>query len=403
MSDGNERRGGDGEEEWWAWWKAINPKWQKWNANGRILQEGSSTWGALNCPGQNGFLNVIKRTVADVRWVMKEMQNGPGNPTESGLAIRNEGITAGAETVSAPAPPMMQAPSTAAPAPPDPPPGAPPPQVAASTASEAGKRSRANPSTESVRSMAAASRVATRAGMRALLLADAPVPTVVAMPAPKSDGPKERLGDGPGGKGVLGGGPVNHRVEDIVLFVQASQARDSVNLENPQTAISKGRSISTWQTEVTVCEAPLSLTKRLSVAASVWEGWGGQHTEVLEYVGDPHRVRGFVADAVGEGFEPVDVGLGIFVSGVVVRVESDIGTCSVRSMSCDEHNILERIVVGVGNFVNGAVQLAKRGDRGVSGNDAAYDEVVAPRGTDAWEHCGRILGWAPAESSGCEV
>jgi hypothetical protein len=79
------------EVEWWAWWKAINPKWRKWDDNGRVLREGSGAWGALNCPGQNGFLNVIvclkwwagametvsdawKRAVADVRWVMKEMR-----------------------------------------------------------------------------------------------------------------------------------------------------------------------------------------------------------------------------------------------------------------------------------------------------------------------------------------
>jgi hypothetical protein len=79
------------EEDWWVWWKAINLKWRKWDTDGRILQEESGAWGALNCPGQNRFLNVIvclkwwagvmetvsdawKRVVADVRWVMKAMQ-----------------------------------------------------------------------------------------------------------------------------------------------------------------------------------------------------------------------------------------------------------------------------------------------------------------------------------------
>ncbi|KAJ7794772.1 hypothetical protein B0H14DRAFT_2216959, partial [Mycena olivaceomarginata] len=72
-------------EEWWGWWKAINPKWRL--HDGELLAgEENGTWDSLKCPGQNGFLNVIMclkwwrssmgtpsdgwtRVVADVTWV----------------------------------------------------------------------------------------------------------------------------------------------------------------------------------------------------------------------------------------------------------------------------------------------------------------------------------------------
>jgi hypothetical protein len=79
------------EEEWWAWWTAINPKWRQRDDEGNVLQEGNGSWDALKCPGQNGFLNAVvclkwwggvmdtpsdawKLAVADVKWVMRQMQ-----------------------------------------------------------------------------------------------------------------------------------------------------------------------------------------------------------------------------------------------------------------------------------------------------------------------------------------
>ncbi|KAJ7833720.1 hypothetical protein B0H14DRAFT_3462540 [Mycena olivaceomarginata] len=35
---------GEMEDQWWAWWKGINPSWR---------------WDVLKCPGQNGLLNVV--------------------------------------------------------------------------------------------------------------------------------------------------------------------------------------------------------------------------------------------------------------------------------------------------------------------------------------------------------
>ncbi|KAJ7713648.1 hypothetical protein B0H14DRAFT_2413742, partial [Mycena olivaceomarginata] len=76
------------EQEWWAWWKGINPGWSM--RDGELLQEGNGTWDVLRCPGQNGFLNIIvclkwwyspmetpseawMSTVADVDWVLGKM------------------------------------------------------------------------------------------------------------------------------------------------------------------------------------------------------------------------------------------------------------------------------------------------------------------------------------------
>ncbi|KAK7029746.1 hypothetical protein R3P38DRAFT_3188605 [Favolaschia claudopus] len=75
------------EEDWWAWWKAINPPWR---LQGNELQRGVRDWNSLRCPGQNGFLNVLMclkwwqgamsepsdswtRAMVDVEWVLKEM------------------------------------------------------------------------------------------------------------------------------------------------------------------------------------------------------------------------------------------------------------------------------------------------------------------------------------------
>jgi hypothetical protein len=77
------------EEEWWGWWKAINPKWCLRDRE-LLAGEENGMWDSLRCPGQNGFLNVIvclkwwhssmetpsdgwTRAVADVTWVLEKM------------------------------------------------------------------------------------------------------------------------------------------------------------------------------------------------------------------------------------------------------------------------------------------------------------------------------------------
>jgi hypothetical protein len=76
------------EQEWWAWWKGINPGWRM--RDGELLQEGNGAWDVLRCPGQNGFLNIIvclkwwycsmetpseawMSAVGDVDWVLGKM------------------------------------------------------------------------------------------------------------------------------------------------------------------------------------------------------------------------------------------------------------------------------------------------------------------------------------------
>ncbi|KAF8184270.1 hypothetical protein K438DRAFT_1549628, partial [Mycena galopus ATCC 62051] len=76
------------EEQWWTWWKGINPSWRV--RDGELKQVGDGSWDDLRCPGQNGFLNIIvclkwwhlgmetpsdgwTRAVADVKWMLTKM------------------------------------------------------------------------------------------------------------------------------------------------------------------------------------------------------------------------------------------------------------------------------------------------------------------------------------------
>ncbi|KAJ7500941.1 hypothetical protein B0H11DRAFT_1908793 [Mycena galericulata] len=128
-----------------------------------------------------------------------------------------------------------------------------------------------------------------------------------------------------------------------------------------------------------MCEAPSSLTD-------------GRDAKVLEHVEDPGPgafvlaagggpsdvpVGRFGAKAVGEGFEPINTGFGLLVGGVVVGVEADVGAGGVETVTDDENDVLEGLGVGVGDFVDGALQLAERSDGGVGSENAAYDEVIA--------------------------
>ncbi|KAJ7805534.1 hypothetical protein B0H14DRAFT_2180549, partial [Mycena olivaceomarginata] len=79
---------GEMEDQWWAWWKGINPSWRV--RDGELLQTGDGSWDVLKCPGQNGLLNVVitlkwwhgsmetpseswEHAVADVEWVLGKM------------------------------------------------------------------------------------------------------------------------------------------------------------------------------------------------------------------------------------------------------------------------------------------------------------------------------------------
>ncbi|KAJ7507609.1 hypothetical protein B0H11DRAFT_1664186, partial [Mycena galericulata] len=73
-------------KQWWVWWRAINPDWRE--REGDLLKDGDGNWGVMECPGQNGFLNVLiclkwwgdrlegdsredwEQAVGDVRWVL---------------------------------------------------------------------------------------------------------------------------------------------------------------------------------------------------------------------------------------------------------------------------------------------------------------------------------------------
>ncbi|KAJ7430083.1 hypothetical protein B0H11DRAFT_1765718 [Mycena galericulata] len=77
--------------QWWVWWRAINPDWRQGEGEGELLKGVEGSWGVMECPGQNGFLNILiclkwwgerldsdsreewERAVDDVNWVLRGM------------------------------------------------------------------------------------------------------------------------------------------------------------------------------------------------------------------------------------------------------------------------------------------------------------------------------------------
>ncbi|KAJ7173537.1 hypothetical protein C8R46DRAFT_870792, partial [Mycena filopes] len=47
-------------DEWWGWWRALQPKWRA-HRDGERPEEpaGNTDWGKLVVPGQNGLLSVV--------------------------------------------------------------------------------------------------------------------------------------------------------------------------------------------------------------------------------------------------------------------------------------------------------------------------------------------------------
>lgn len=82
-------------EQWWVWWKALQPKWRETDSVAGPLtpkhQRGHGDWGTLDATGVNGFLSVIAAlgwwgemekgviwlaAVEDVCWALKSIAKG---------------------------------------------------------------------------------------------------------------------------------------------------------------------------------------------------------------------------------------------------------------------------------------------------------------------------------------
>lgn len=83
------------EEQWWAWWDAMQPEWRMAGPNGRLMRDGDGEWpAAMRRPGQNGMLIVLlslrwwraalgedgdtgswDAAVHDVAWVLSRLVN----------------------------------------------------------------------------------------------------------------------------------------------------------------------------------------------------------------------------------------------------------------------------------------------------------------------------------------
>ncbi|KIP01351.1 hypothetical protein PHLGIDRAFT_44687, partial [Phlebiopsis gigantea 11061_1 CR5-6] len=79
-------------QQWWAWWRALQPSWRSSTANNTLARDGKGPWDSLVRPGKNGILMVLLAlrwwhgalsanaessqwtdAVADVTWVVAEM------------------------------------------------------------------------------------------------------------------------------------------------------------------------------------------------------------------------------------------------------------------------------------------------------------------------------------------
>ncbi|KAJ7731015.1 hypothetical protein B0H16DRAFT_1270760, partial [Mycena metata] len=71
------------ERTWWAWWTALQPAWRT-PAQGQLsppaAETGTTEWGKLIVPGQNGLLSVV---AALYWWGVAEMEAG-GSARSSG-------------------------------------------------------------------------------------------------------------------------------------------------------------------------------------------------------------------------------------------------------------------------------------------------------------------------------
>ncbi|KAJ7226578.1 hypothetical protein C8J57DRAFT_1093114 [Mycena rebaudengoi] len=44
-------------KHWWVWWESLNPEWRRQGS--RLMREGTGDWRCLDCPGTNGFMNIM--------------------------------------------------------------------------------------------------------------------------------------------------------------------------------------------------------------------------------------------------------------------------------------------------------------------------------------------------------
>ncbi|KAJ7575912.1 hypothetical protein C8J56DRAFT_801032, partial [Mycena floridula] len=62
-------------EQWWNWWKLVNPDWQEATDNGKLMSTGDGPWDALKISGINGLFSPLICLCWWFQWICHEGEN----------------------------------------------------------------------------------------------------------------------------------------------------------------------------------------------------------------------------------------------------------------------------------------------------------------------------------------